>query len=157
MFSSLLHTASKFSSCWDLDLVDYGIFKHPLSAHPMFCLNQLLSVVSSWFTAQEGYFMSDNQLKQVEHAINIFESKTNGVATGLFLFDNAPSHQKKAADALSAHRIPKAPCANWTHHKNGLKMQKAIYANRDPQSLYYPYNHPTIPEWLKGMEMLIHE
>ena len=84
-------------------------------------------------------------LKQVEHAIDIFEPKTNGVATGLFLFDNAPSHQKRAADKLSACRKPKALCANWTLHKNGLKMQNAIFANEDAQPLYYPDNHPTMP------------
>ena len=43
----------------------------------------------------------------MEYAIDIFESKTNDVATGLFLFDNSPSHQKRAADALSAYRMPK--------------------------------------------------
>jgi hypothetical protein len=35
-------------------------------------------------------------------AIDIFENKTNGTAMGLFMFDNAPSHQKQAKDALSA-------------------------------------------------------
>ena len=78
------------------------------------------------------------------------------MATGLFLFDNAPSHQKRAADALSACRMSKVLCAKWTHHKNGLKMQNAIFANGDPQPLYYPDNHPT-PRWFKGMETLIHE
>ena len=37
--------------------------------------NQLLSVISSWFTAQEGYFTSDDLLKQLERAIDIFESR----------------------------------------------------------------------------------
>ena len=94
---------------------------------------------------QKGSFTSDDQLKQVEHAIDIFESKTNGVATGLFLFNNSQSHQKRAADALSACRMPEAPCANWKHKKNGAKMQNAMFANGDPQPLYYPDNHPTIP------------
>ena len=95
---------------------------------------------------QEACLTSDDQLKQVEHAIDIFESKTNGIATGLFLFDNAPSHQKRAADALSACRMLKASCANWTHHKNESKMQNAIIANGDPQPLDYPDNHSTMPE-----------
>ena len=30
------------------------------------------------------------------------------MATGLFLFDNAPSHQKWAANALSARKMPKS-------------------------------------------------
>ena len=60
----------------------------------------------------DGYFISDGLLKQVEHATTIFEPKTNGIVTGLFLFDNAYSHQKRATDASSAHIMPKAPCAN---------------------------------------------
>ena len=50
----------------------------------------------------DGYFTADHLVEQVDFAIDIFESKTNGTATGLFLFDNAPSHQKRAPDALSA-------------------------------------------------------
>ena len=51
---------------------------------------------------RDGYFDANDMLQQVENAINIFESKTNEFTTGLFLFDNAPSHQKRAPDALSA-------------------------------------------------------
>ena len=40
----------------------------------------------------DGCFNSEDLLQQVENAINIFEGKTHGFATGLFLFDNAPSH-----------------------------------------------------------------
>ncbi|KAH8989992.1 hypothetical protein EDB92DRAFT_1946970 [Lactarius akahatsu] len=43
---------------------------------------------------RDGYFSADNLLQQVDGAINIFEGKTKGMAQGLFLFDNAPSHQK---------------------------------------------------------------
>ncbi|KAJ6553649.1 hypothetical protein B0H10DRAFT_2241965 [Mycena sp. CBHHK59/15] len=56
---------------------------------------------------RDGWFNSDDVLRQVKKAIDIFEVRTGGGATGLFLFDNAPSHQKRAADALSAgHFIP---------------------------------------------------
>ena len=51
--------------------------------------------------AQDGYFDNDDLVLEVDKAIDIFEGKTNGFATGLFLFDNAPSHQKRAQDALS--------------------------------------------------------
>ena len=40
----------------------------------------------------DGYFTADHLMQQVDFAIDIFESKTNGTVTGLFLFDNAPSH-----------------------------------------------------------------
>ncbi|KIJ32847.1 hypothetical protein M422DRAFT_95085, partial [Sphaerobolus stellatus SS14] len=56
--------------------------------------------------------------------------------TGLFLFDNAPSHQKQAPDALSARKMPKGPAEGWTHHKDGPRMRNG---------------------WFKGMEVLIKE
>jgi hypothetical protein len=58
-------------------------------------------------------------LVEVERAIDIFEWKTHKWATGLFLFDSAPSHQKRAADALSARKMPKQPSPGWTYHKDG--------------------------------------
>ena len=66
-----------------------------------------------------GYFSSDDLIAQVDNAIDIFEERTNGLATGLFIFDNAPSHQKCADDALSARKMPKGPSENWTHLKGG--------------------------------------
>src|SRR6266404_2526035 len=56
---------------------------------------------------QDGYFDSKKLINQVKTAINIFEGKTKGFAQGLFMFDNAPSHQKRADNALSARRMPK--------------------------------------------------
>ena len=46
----------------------------------------------------DGYFTAENLRDQVDCAIDIFEGKTGGKAQGLFLFDNAPSHQKRAAN-----------------------------------------------------------
>ena len=42
---------------------------------------------------RDGYFTAEDLLLQVEKAVDIFESRTNGTGTGLFMFDNAPSHQ----------------------------------------------------------------
>lgn len=50
----------------------------------------------------DGYFTAEDLLRQVEHAIDIFEGKTKGNSQGLFLVDNAPSHQRQASDALFA-------------------------------------------------------
>jgi hypothetical protein len=47
-------------------------------------------------------------ITQVDHTINIFEGKANGLAQGLFLFDNAPSHLKRAADAISSTKMVKS-------------------------------------------------
>ncbi|KAF8273930.1 hypothetical protein EI94DRAFT_1562909, partial [Lactarius quietus] len=56
---------------------------------------------------RDGWFTSANLLQQVDYAIDIFEGKTKGNSQGLFLFDNAPSHRKRAGNALSAKRMPK--------------------------------------------------
>ena len=45
-------------------------------------------------TNHDGWFSADDLLKQVKNVIDIFEAKTNNFVTGLFMFDNAPSHQK---------------------------------------------------------------
>ena len=73
-------------------------------------------------TNRDGWFSADDLLKQVENAIDIFEAKTNNFATGLFMFNNAPSHQKRAPDALTARKMPKHPHATWTSMKGGPKM-----------------------------------
>jgi hypothetical protein len=104
----------------------------------------------------DGWFSADDLGQQVATAIDIFENKTNGTVTGLFMFDNAPSHQKRAEDALSAQKLPKAP-KEWTHHKNGPKLRSAVLADGSPQALYYPENHPTMPGWFKDMEGIIRE
>jgi hypothetical protein len=56
---------------------------------------------------RDGYFDADDLLRQVDYAIDIFEGRSKGWAQGLFLFDNAPSHQKRAQDAISARNMVK--------------------------------------------------
>ena len=51
-------------------------------------------------TQKDGYFNSDMFLQQVTTAVHIFECKFPGV-TGIFLFDNAPSHRKYPPDGLN--------------------------------------------------------
>jgi hypothetical protein len=43
---------------------------------------------------QDGWFAAEDLLEQVNSSINIFERKMNSFATGLFMFNNAPGHQK---------------------------------------------------------------
>ncbi|KAF7293622.1 hypothetical protein MIND_01141500 [Mycena indigotica] len=60
---------------------------------------------------RDGYFTSIELLEHVENAIDIFEHKTHKFATGLFLFDNAPSHQKRAARcAFRPQNAQRPPC-----------------------------------------------
>lgn len=107
---------------------------------------------------RDGYFDANDLLHQVENAIDIFESKTNGFATGLFLFDNAPSHQRRVPDALSARKMPKNPRPIWQHHKDGPKMRSTKFGvDNTPQDLYFTNDHPTMPGWFKGMEIIIRE
>jgi hypothetical protein len=106
---------------------------------------------------RDGYFDSDDLMQQVDHAIDIFEGRTKGFAQGLFLFDNAPSHQKRAADALSARKMPKNHHETWTHHKDGPKMRSTTLPDGTIQHLYFPDDHPTHPGWFKGMEEIIRE
>ena len=95
---------------------------------------------------------------EVDKAIDIFEGKTNGFATGLFLFDNAPSHQKRAQDALSARKMPKGPHATWRHHKGGPRMRTMTFGEGETvQDFYYPDDHEMLPGWFKGMEQIIRE
>ena len=106
----------------------------------------------------DEYFDNNDIIKQTEHAINIFEEQCNGFATGLFLFDNAPSHQKRAPNALLARKMPKNPHATWRHHKDGPKMRATTFGPAGThQTLYYSDDHPTMPGWFKGMEMIIRE
>jgi hypothetical protein len=104
---------------------------------------------------------ANNLLKQVDHTINIFEGITRGwahPAQGLFLFDNAPSHQKCAEDALSARGMIKGVCSlfssaaacsilsasrkSWTLHKGGARMRDGKLPTGEPQVLYFPDDHP---------------
>jgi hypothetical protein len=107
---------------------------------------------------RDGYFDNDDLISQVDTAIDIFEGKTNGFATGLFLFNNAPSHQKRAPDALSARKMPKKPHPTWRHHKGGPKMRPTAFGTGNTfQDLYYPDDHPEMPGWFKGMEQILRE
>lgn len=106
----------------------------------------------------DGYFDSEDLAKQVDTAIDVFESKTNGFVTGLFMFDTAPSHQKHTADALSARKMPKNPNKDWVPNKGGPRMCNGTFGEGNTsQDFYFPDDHPTMPGWFKGMELIIQE
>ena len=94
---------------------------------------------------------------QVDKAIDIFEGKTKGQAIGLFLFDNAPSHQRRAPHALSARKMPKYPLQGWTHKKGGPRMRPGQLHDGSSQELYYLEDDFLMPGWFKGMEQIIRE
>jgi hypothetical protein len=73
-----------------------------------------------------GWFDMDDLLKQVDKAIDIFKGLTKGWAQGLFLFDNAPSHQKHAADAISARNMVKGVLTfPVSHHHHCHCLQRS--------------------------------
>ena len=53
----------------------------------------------------DEYFNLTEPITQVDHAMHISEGKANGLALGLFLFNNAPSYLKHADDAISAMKM----------------------------------------------------
>ncbi len=55
----------------------------------------------------DGYFGSEEFLVQVDSAIDIFKGLFKGNFRALFLFDNAPSHQKQAPNAILAQIMVK--------------------------------------------------
>jgi hypothetical protein len=59
---------------------------------------------------RDGWFSANDLLTQVDRTIDIFEGLTKGWAQGLFLFDNAPSHRKRADDVISALQMVKGVC-----------------------------------------------
>jgi len=72
---------------------------------------------------REGCFSANDLLKQVEHSIDIFETKTNGFSAGLFMFGNSPSHQQQAPDALTAQKMPKHPNKDQLAQREGQKCK----------------------------------
>jgi hypothetical protein len=103
---------------------------------------------------RDGYFDADDLLAQVDNAIDVFEGRTCGFATALFLFDNALSHQKRAPNA---RRMPKNPKYGWTHHKDGPRMRATVLPNGDTQDFYFADDHPQFSGYFKGMEQIIRE
>ncbi len=57
---------------------------------------------------KDGYFNNDMLMLQVAKTVDVFEAKHPG-KTGVFIFDQAPSHKKKAADALDAKKMNVGP------------------------------------------------
>jgi hypothetical protein len=84
------------------------VHQHPLIYHPQLTFfNSEAHIIFKAGKQHNGWFNVDHLLSQVTHTINIFKHKTNGYAQGLFVFNNAPSHQKHALDALSVWHMVK--------------------------------------------------
>ncbi|KAI0083234.1 hypothetical protein BDY19DRAFT_900582 [Irpex rosettiformis] len=109
---------------------------------------------------RNGYFTCEDLVNQVEQTIDVFDARTHGFATALFIFDNASSHQKRPIDGLSARYMPKGPHASWTPRNNGRRMRAGVNPlTGEQQEFYWPDNHSEIAKrgWFKGMEQIIRE
>ncbi|KIJ31493.1 hypothetical protein M422DRAFT_266870 [Sphaerobolus stellatus SS14] len=104
---------------------------------------------------REGYFSNEDLCAQTELAIELFEEHFPGTAVALFAFDNAPSHQKRAPDGLSALKLPKFQL--WKGHDSQTRMRNGVLPNGESQSFYYPDDHPTMPGYFKGMSKILEE
>ncbi|KIJ37224.1 hypothetical protein M422DRAFT_178335 [Sphaerobolus stellatus SS14] len=106
--------------------------------------------------SREGYFTCDDLCRQVELAIELFEDHFPGTATAAFMFDNAPSHQKRAPNALSARYMPKYS-KPWWGKKGICRMRAGKLPNGDPQDLHYSDMDPLYPRYFKGMAKILEE
>jgi hypothetical protein len=102
---------------------------------------------------RDGYFNSDDILKQVSNAIDIFEER-HPYHQALFAFDNAPSHQARSSTALSARKMPCNP--KFWEPSPSVKMRNAVFADGSPQELYFPPGHPKAGQF-KGMREILIE
>jgi len=87
--------------------------------------------------------------------MDLFEDNFGNTAIATFGFDNAPSHQKRALDALSACHMPKSTKI-W-NRKEGVRMHDGCLPNNQPQSFYFPEDHPTNLNHFKGMRVILEE
>ena len=88
-------------------------------------------------THREGYFTNDHLLEQVARTIDIFE-RVHPHTTALFLFDNAPSHQKVADDALNADKMNVGPGGKQPVMRDtiwGGKVQRMVDEHGIPKGM----------------------
>jgi hypothetical protein len=127
--------------------------------------------------ARQGYFTNEDILSQANAAMDILE-KHFLEDKHVLLFDNATTHQKRAADALSASKMPKfipKEGKNWgvetnvlgadgkpTYSPDGkilkmkVQMTNGILADGSSQCFYFPHGHPRAGVF-KGMAVILEE
>jgi len=156
----------------DADLVsaDYGWLRSPDG-------KEEAQVLFKAGKNQEGYFMNNGILNQVNKVMDILE-KYYPDEDHVLVFDNVSTHQKRPDGALSARRMPKQTSTvekNWgvevnVHGDNGqpvygpdgkilkhkVKMVDAAFSDGTPQSLYFDASHEKAGLF-KGMAVILEE
>ncbi len=127
---------------------------------------------------RDGYFSSEEILGHLALAAQLLR-RDYPDEDHIIVLDNAPTHLKRAEDALSARRMSKGPTPDgnglWGVMANVIENTKPIYDKRGklvkekkhmadakfsdgtPQSLYFPDNHPEFSSRFKGMTNILVE
>lgn len=129
---------------------------------------------------RDGYFDNSDIIKTTNDAMDILDKHFPN-ENHVFVFDNAPTHLKRAEDALSARKMSKAPTApgkpmfgvdapvrnpetgnpvygeaDGKVVKQRIRMADAQFLDGSPQSLYFPEGHERAGTF-KGMEQILVE
>lgn len=128
---------------------------------------------------RDGYYTNDDILEQVRAASDLVKSEYPE-DDHVFVFDNAPTHLKRAGDALSARSMPKKPSTLESNfgvdvpilvngkpiygtdgkiQKERRSMADGVLPNGSPQPLYHPADHPdpALRGVFKGMAQILEE
>jgi len=123
---------------------------------------------------REGYFSNDDILNQFGTAVKLVKKYFPG-DDHIFVYDNATTHLKQDADALSASKMTKGPSDNFfvemnvtdtngkpVYSSNGKLLKKKhrmgnATFNGVEQPLYFSEDHPTHPGQFKGMAQILTE
>lgn len=119
---------------------------------------------------RDGYFTHEEILEHAMKAMDILP-KYYPNEDHVLIFDNTPTHLKRAADALSACHMSMKPMQdgrpvfgvetpvrgpNGKVLKTKIRMGDAQFKDGSPQSLYFPSGHPKAGVF-KGMTLLLNE
>jgi len=123
--------------------------------------------------ARDGYFTAEDILAQTAKAIDLL-SKYYSDSDHVFIFDNAPTHLKRAEDALSARQMPKG-IQEWgvdatvmdsagkiVRGPNGKALKKKVrmvdgnLSDGTTQPFYFPESHAHAGKF-KGMAQILKE
>ena len=154
----------------DFVSADYGWLRSPDG-------NESARVLLRPGAQRDGYFTHSDVIAQVTKAMDIL-TQYYPHDNHVFVFDNAPTHIKRASDAISARNMPvntSAPGKNWCvkipsldengkqiFSSNGKKATKStpmapgIFADGSPQSFYFPEGHAQAGQF-KGMKVILEE
>ena len=122
---------------------------------------------------RDGYFSAENIIAQTGKAMDLLE-KYYPDSDHTFVFDNAPTHLKRAEDACSARHMPKgvqewgvdmtviADTGKAVYGPNGKVLKKKVrmadgyFSDGTPQLFYFPDDHEHAGKF-KGMAHILKE